>query len=254
MTLLIDSHIHLDDQRFDCDRKELIKMAQLAGVSHFVIPAVTVNRFPAVLKVAEEHPAVAYTLGLHPYYIDEHRAVDLEFLAKSLAGSGAVGVGECGLDYHLKDLDRIKQQKVFEAQVILAKHFDLPLILHVRGAVDDVFKTLKKHDYFKAVMHSFNGSVEQAQQITEHGVYLGFGPAVCNPKASKLRTMIKHVPMKNMMIETDAPDQPFFDRVGKRNLPIDLLRVNMEIAKLLGVEPENLAAQTATNARMLFKL
>ena len=254
MSLLIDSHIHLDDHRFDYDRKELIKLAQMAGVSHFVVPAVTVNRFPAVLKVAEEHPAVAYTLGLHPYFIDEHKAADLEFLAQSLPGSGAVGVGECGLDYHVKDLDKVKQQKIFEAQVILAKHFDLPLVLHVRGAIDDVFKILKKHDYFKAVMHSFNGSVEQVKQITERGVYLGFGPAVCNPRAIKLQEMIKQVPITNMMIETDAPDQPFYDRTGKRNLPIDLLRVNMEIAKLLTVDPDFLATQTAANAKQLFKL
>ncbi|MCX7552806.1 TatD family hydrolase [Marinicella sp. S1101] len=254
MSVLVDSHIHLDDQRFDFDRQELIKMAQLSGVGRFIVPAVSVNRFPAVLKVAEDHPTVSYTLGLHPYYIDEHTATGLEFLAKSLQGSGAVGVGECGLDYYLKNLDRDKQQKVFEAQVILAKHFDLPLVLHVRGAVDDVFKTLKKHDYFKAVMHSFNGSVEQAQQITEKGIYLGFGPAVCNPKANKLQQLIKSVPVELMMLETDAPDQPFYDRAGKRNLPIDLLRVNLEIAAIKGVEPDFLAAQTTANANHLFKL
>lgn len=254
MSELIDSHIHLDDERFDYDRNELIKMATLSGVEKFIVPAVTVNRFPAVLKIAEEHKAVAYTLGLHPYYINEHGGKELEFLAQALQGSGAVGLGECGLDYHLKDLDKVKQQKIFEAQVILAKHFDLPLVLHVRGAVDDVFKTLKKHDYFKAVMHSFNGSIEQARQINEHGVYLGFGPAVCNPKANKLQALVKSIPVEFMMIETDAPDQPFFDRAGKRNLPIDLLRVNLEIAKIKAIEPDFLAAQTTANTKHLFKL
>ncbi len=254
MTVLIDSHIHLDDERFDYDRKALIKMATLSGVSRFVVPAVTVNRFPAVLKVAKDYPSVVYTLGLHPYYINEHSATDLEFLAKSLQGSGAVGVGECGLDYYLKDLDREKQRKVFEAQVILAKHFNLPLVLHARGAIDDVFKTLKKHDYFKAVMHSFNGSVEQARQITGAGVYLGFGPAVCNPKATKLQEMVQSVPLDRLMLETDAPDQPFHDRTGKRNLPIDLLRVNHEIASIKGIGADQLAAQTTVNTKHLFKL
>lgn len=252
--MLIDSHIHLDDQRFDFDRKDLIKSATLVGVKQFIVPAVSVNRIPAVLKVADECPAVAYTLGLHPYYINEHSAADLEFLAQSLQGSGAVGVGECGLDYQLKDLDKTKQQMIFEAQVILAKHFDLPLVLHVRAAVNDVFDTLKKHDYFKAVMHSFNGSIEQARQITAAGVYLGFGPAVCNPKATKLQELVKSVSTEHVMLETDAPDQPFFDRVGKRNLPIDLLRVNQEIASIKGIEPEQLAAQTTANAKALFKL
>ncbi len=229
-------------------------MAQLAGVSRFVVPAVSVNKIPTVLNLAKEHDSMAYALGLHPYYINEHSATDLEFLANSLQGSGAVAVGECGLDYYLKDLNRDKQQLIFEAQVVLAKHFKLPLILHVRGAVDEVFKVLKKHEYYQAVMHSFNGSIEQAKQITATGVYLGFGPAVCNPKASKLQAMIQSVPVANIMLETDGPDQPFYDRVGKRNLPIDLLRVNQEIAAIKNIDPVMLAQQTTANTRRLFKL
>ncbi len=251
---MIDSHIHLDDPRFDKDRDQLIKSAQLSGVSRFVVPAVTVNKFPALLKLAQQHDKVAYTLGLHPYYIDQHVAEDLEFLARSLKDSGAVGVGECGLDYHIKDTDRAKQNMFFEAQVILAKHFDLPLILHVRGAVDAVFSVLKKHDYFKAVMHSFNGSIEQAQQIVESGVYLGFGPAACNPKAVKLRAVLQSVPIQSLVIETDAPDQPFYDRYGERNLPIDLLRVNTEVAKIKQLDPIFMAEQTAANTKKLFNL
>lgn len=254
MTALIDSHIHLDDQRFDADREKLIKSALQVGIEKFIVPAVTVNRFPAVLKLAKDHASVAYTLGLHPYYINEHSATDLEFLAQSLQGSGAVGVGECGLDYYLKELDKKHQKLIFEAQVVLAKHFDLPLILHVRGAVQDVFQVLKKHDYYKAVMHSFNGSIEQAEQMIEHGIYLGFGPAVCNPKATKLKEMLKSVPMTSMMIETDAPDQPFHDRADQRNLPIDLWRVNEEIAMIKKVTPEQLATQTSKNTQALFKL
>lgn len=254
MIELIDSHIHLDDERFDFDRKELIKMAQLAGVKQFVVPAVKTNQFPKVLHLAKEHPEVAYTLGLHPYYINEHQAKDLEFLAQTLQGSAAIGIGECGLDFYLKDLDREKQKLIFEAQVVLAKHFDLPLILHVRGAVAEVFAILQKHNYFKAVMHSFNGSIEQAKQIIQQGVYLGFGAAVCNPKAKKLRQVVESVPIQSMMLETDAPDQPFYDRFGKRNLPIDLVRVNHEVAGIKGIEPEFLAQQTTANVRNLFGL
>lgn len=254
MTELIDSHIHLDDERFDYDREQLIKMAKLAGISRFVVPAVNVNRFPAVLKLAQEHDVVAYALGLHPYYINQHSDTDLEFLANSLQGSGAIAVGECGLDYFLKELDRDKQNLVFEAQVVLAKHFNLPLILHVRGAVEPVFQMLKKHDYFKAVMHSFNGSIEQAKKIIDQGIYLGFGPAVCNPKAHKLKQLIEYVPYEYMMLETDAPDQPFHDRQGKRNLPIDLLRVNQDIAAIKSMDPQQLAAQTTANAKQLFGL
>ena len=254
MTELIDSHIHLDDGRFDDDREQLIKSAQQVGISRFIVPAVTVNRFPDVLKLAKEHALISYTLGLHPYFINQHNAADLEFLAQSLQGSGAVGVGECGLDYYLKDLDRDKQKLFFEAQVVLAKHFDLPLVLHVRGAVDAVFQILQKHDYFNAVMHSFNGSIKQAEQMIDQGIYLGFGPAVCNPKAHKLKQLIEFVPIEHMMLETDAPDQPFFDRFGKRNLPIDLVRVNEEIAKIKDIDAAVLARQTTINTKLFFNL
>jgi len=104
------------------------------------------------------------------------------------------------------------------------------------------------------VMHSFNGSIEQAKQITERGVLLGFGPAVCNPKAHKLQAMVKQVNPAHMLLETDAPDQPFYDRHGKRNLPIDLLRVNQDIAAIKGIDPLALAAQTSANAKRLFDL
>ncbi|MFC3192956.1 TatD family hydrolase [Marinicella sediminis] len=254
MTRLIDSHIHLDDDRYASDRAELIKMAQMAGVSQFIVPAVSRKRFATVQQLAMKHESVFHTLGLHPYYIDQHSAEDLEALATALSQPGVIGVGECGLDHFLKNLDRNKQQLVFEAQVVLAKHFKLPLILHVRGAVDDVFNVLKKHDYYHAVMHSFNGSAEQARQITAAGVYLGFGPAVCNPQARKLQTMVQSVPLDRIMLETDGPDQPFYDRYGKRNLPIDLLRVNQELATILNVDAMTLAEQTAANARALFRI
>ncbi|TDR20577.1 TatD family hydrolase [Marinicella litoralis] len=254
MTGLIDSHIHLDDVRFDEDRNQLIKSAQKVGVGRFIVPAVTVNRFPAVLKVAKEHAAVSYTLGLHPYYINEHSATDLEFLAQSLHDSGAVGVGECGLDFQLKELDRDRQKLIFEAQVVLAKHFALPLVLHVRGAIDEVFKILKKHAYFNAVMHSFNGSIEQARQIIDQGIYLGFGPAACNPNAHKLKQLVAFVPVEHILLETDAPDQPFYDCFNQRNLPIDLWRVNEEIAKIKHIDAADLAKQTTFNTQQLFKL
>ncbi len=254
MIELIDSHIHLDDARFDYDRNDLIKMAQLAGVTHFMVPSVSREKFSVVAELAKEHPCISHTLGLHPYYIDQHSGGDLEQLATLVGRPGVVGVGECGLDFYLKDLDREKQKLIFEAHVVLAKHFNLPLILHVRGAIDEVFQILKKHDYYQAVMHSFNGSIEQAKTITARGVYLGFGPAVCNPNAHKLKAMVKSVNIEHIMLETDAPDQPFYDRHGKRNLPIDLLRVNEGIASIKGIDPMILAQQTTANARSLFKL
>ncbi len=254
MIELIDSHIHLDDERFASDRDQLIAQAQVAGVTQFILPAVMADRFPAVTSLAEKHQSVCAAYGLHPYYIDHYRPQHLIELEARLDLPGVVAVGECGLDFYLKDLDRDQQMHCFEAQVVVAQARQLPLILHVRGAVDAVFSVLKKRQYFNAVMHSFNGSVEQAKALIKAGVMLGFGPAVCNPHASKLRQLIEFVPIEHMLLETDAPDQPFFDRYGQRNLPVDLLRVNQLIAEIKGIEPAVLAAQTVANTRRLFTL
>ncbi len=254
MTGLIDSHIHLDDERFEDDLDRLIEQAEASGVKQFILPAVSGSRFKTVQAIAQAHPSVHAAYGLHPYYVEQHQANDLAALATMLDESNVVAVGECGLDYYLKDLDQTKQLLFFEAQVEMAKERQLPLILHVRGAVDAVFQVLRQHRYFKAVMHSFNGSIEQAKVITQAGVFLGFGPAVCNPRAVKLKQLIEFVPLEHILLETDAPDQPFYDRYGHRNLPVDLIRVNQSIAAIKAIEPEVLAAQTVANTQQLFKL
>jgi len=251
---LIDSHIHLDDSRLLEDRFDLIHEAEEKGVGAFIVPAVSAEKFPQVFELSNNYSSVYCALGLHPYYINQHTAEDLEKLSVALDHKDVIGVGECGLDFYLKELDRQKQLLVFEAQVVLAKHFNLPLILHVRGAVDAVFQMLKKHDYYKAVMHSFNGSIEQAKQIIAKGVYLGFGPAACNPKAHKLKALLAYLPLECMVLETDAPDQPFFDRYGERNLPVDLVRVNKEIAQIKQIDAAELARQTTLNSTQLFNL
>lgn len=251
---MIDSHIHLDDQRFDDDRCQLLDQAREAGINGFVLPATMVSGFVKIRQLADEHADIYPAYGLHPYFIEQHQQQDLQKLADFLADNHAVALGECGLDFYRDDLDRDKQQLIFEQQVIMAKDMDLPLILHVNGAVQAVFEVLKKHHYFKAVMHSFNGSVEQARQITETGVILGFGTAVVNPKARKLHQVVKSVALADMVIETDAPDQPLHHKRQERNLPVDLCEVAEFIAELKGVTVSELRQTNDANCRRIFTL
>ncbi|WP_395377617.1 TatD family hydrolase [Marinicella sp. W31] len=251
---MIDSHIHLDDARFDDDRAELLTVAAKRGVEQFIVPAVQASGFQKLYDLSLQYASIKPAYGLHPYWIATHQDADLEFLDQWLQQYTAVALGECGLDYYLKHLDKEKQRVFFEQQIVLAKEHQLPLILHVRGAVQDVFDLLKKHNYFKAVMHSFNGSVEQAQQITAAGVYLGFGGAITYSRATKLRTVVENVPLQYLMVETDAPDQPVNTAVDALNRPENLLDVVEAMATIKNVEVAELAAMTRVNCQQLFGL
>ncbi|WP_179952104.1 TatD family hydrolase [Marinicella rhabdoformis] len=249
---LIDSHIHLDDERFDIDRGVLIAEADAAGVTQFIVPAVKADRFNKTVSLQSEKIHVA--LGLHPYWIADHKESDLTMLESMIDIYDPIAVGECGMDFYIKGLSKSKQQQFFDAQIEIAKQRDLPLILHVRGAVDAVFQRLKRHDYFKAVMHSFNGSAAQAAQIVSQGIYVGMGAAGLNPKATKLHQLIKVMPLSHLMLESDAPDQPFFDKAGERNIPKDLVRICQEMASLKGISYEALATASNNNIKKLFKI
>ncbi len=249
---LIDTHIHLDDERFDEDRGVLVAEAQAAGVSQFILPAVKTDRFNKALSLKSKTIHVA--LGLHPYWIAEHQESDLTVLESLIKRHDVIAVGECGMDFFLKGLSKSKQQQFFDAQIEIAKQQKLPLILHVRGAVDAVFQRLKRHDYFRAVMHSFNGSSAQAAQMVSQGIYLGMGAAGLNPKATKLHQLIKAMPLSHFMLETDGPDQPMFDKYGERNLPKDLVRICQGMADIKGIPYETVATASNNNAKKLFKI
>lgn len=251
---MIDSHIHLDDRRFDADRSQLLVEARQTGITGFVVPATMVSGFAKIKALAHEHDDVFPAYGLHPYFVHQHQPNDLQILADFLQNNQAVALGECGLDFYRDDLDRNKQQVFFEQQLEMAKDMDLPLILHVNGAVQAVFELLKKHQYFNAVMHSFNGSAEQARQITETGVILGFGTAVVNPNARKLHQVIKSVALEHMVIETDAPDQPLYNNKNGRNLPVCLWQVAEFIAEQKDIAVTQLIQACDDNCRRVFAL
>ena len=175
---MIDAHIHLDDSRFDDDRDVIIKNAQEIGITQFVTPAVTVAGFSKLKKLSKQHPCVQPSYGLHPYFIKQHKIDDIKYLDVWLSANQSCALGECGLDFFLKDLDKNTQHYFFEAQIELAKKHKLPLILHARSAVDAVFQSLKKALYFNSMIHSYNGSIEQTKLLLnkaqESNTFLGF--------------------------------------------------------------------------------
>ena len=253
-TLLVDSHCHLDAAEFDADRDVVIARARAAGVERQVVPAVDAAGWPKLRAVCAAHAGLHPAYGLHPMYLASHRDEHLADLRDWLARERPVAVGECGLDHFVEGLDPVRQQAIFDAQLRLAREFDLPVIVHARRAVDAVIKAIRDSGAPRGVVHSFSGSEEQARQLWQLGFLVGLGGPVTYERANRLRRLAATMPIEFLLLETDAPDQPDAGIRGQRNEPARLASVLDTIAALRGEDPASVAEATRRNAERLFGL
>lgn len=251
---LIDSHCHLDAPEFDGDRDAVIARAAASGVVAQVIPAVSASTFPGLATLCSGRVDLFAAYGLHPMYLDQHADGDIDAVRTALKQDAAVAVGECGLDFFVDGLDPERQRTLFDAQLRLARDFDLPVILHARRAVDEVILRLRRIGGLRGVVHSFSGSGEQARQLFQLGFHLGIGGPVTYERAQRLRGLVAHMPIEHLLLESDAPDQPNASARGARNEPAAIVDVAGVIAQLRGVDVAEIATATTMNAVRLFRL
>ena len=254
MLALIDSHNHFDDPCFDPDRDATYQRARKHGVVAQVLAAVSARWWPRLKAITVRYPGLYAGYGLHPLYLAEHRPEHLDLLADWLVQEHPAAGGECGLDYYLPDLDPGAQADYFTGQLQLARRHGLPAIIHARRAVDQVIKYIRRYPGVRGVVHSFSGSVDQARRLLDAGILLSFGGPVTYPRATRLRALLRYLPLDGFMLETDAPDQPTCNRRGERNEPAFLPDVLACVAELRGVDPAEIAAATTANARCLFRI
>ena len=251
---LVDTHVHLDDPAFDTDRADVISRARAAGVNRQVVPAIDAATWPRLRECCAAATGLFAAYGLHPLLLTQHRAHDLDALREWIERERPVAVGECGLDYFVDGLDRATQLQYFEAQLRIAHAFDLPVIVHARRAVEDVIVAVRKVGGLRGVVHSYAGSVEQARQLRDAGFLLGFGGPATYPRANRIRKVVAAVPLDQLLLETDAPDQPLHGHQGERNEPCRRPGVLAAIAEVRGEDPADIARATTANAERLFGL
>jgi TatD DNase family protein len=165
-----------------------------------------------------------------------------------------VAVGEIGLDYFVADLDRDRQRGFFSAQLAIARDADLPVLLHVRKAHDQVLAALKLGDVRGGIAHAFNGSLPQARQYIDLGFKLGFGGMLTYERSRKLRALAHALPLSAIVLETDAPDMTVARHRGGRNSPEYLPDCLTALAEVRAEDPREVAAQTTRNAREVLRL
>lgn len=251
---LVDSHCHLDASEFDADRDAVVARARAAGVAEQVVPAVDAAGWPKLRAICAAGQGLHPAYGLHPMYLASHRPEHLDALVEWIERERPVAVGECGLDYFVEGLDQAAQQRYFDGQLAIARDAGLPVIVHARRAVDAVIASIRRHGPLRGVVHSFGGSAEQARQLHDLGFLVGLGGPVTYERAKRLRRLAASLPLEQLLLETDAPDQPDASIRGQRNEPARLVSVLGVIAQLRDEDPADLAAATTRNARGLFGL
>jgi TatD DNase family protein len=251
---LVDSHCHLDVDAFDVDRTEVIGRARRAGITRQIVPAIDAAGWPGLRDVCAGNPGLYPAYGLHPMFLAHHRPAHLDELRKWVRREKPVAIGECGLDFFVPGLDAEKQASIFDAQLLLAREFDLPLIVHARRAVDAVIAAIRRVGGIRGVVHSFSGSSQQAAQLWDLGFMIGLGGPVTYARANRLRALATTMPLERLLLETDAPDQPDSGHRGQRNEPARMVHVLRAIAELRDVDPQAIADATTANAERLFRL
>ncbi len=248
-TMLIDTHCHLDAAEFDADRDAVHATAVAAGVGRIVVPAVAVDGFQKTKTVVARYPGCVAAYGIHPLYVMPARDSDLTVLRDWLANEKPVAVGEIGLDGYVADSDPARQEFFFVEQLKLAREFDLPVLLHVRRAVDQILKHLRRIRVRGGIAHAFNGSRQQADEFIKLGFKLGFGGAMTFSGSTRIRTLASELPADAIVLETDAPDIPPAWLAGGRNAPGELPRIAGVLAELRGVSVNAIASASNAAAR-----
>ncbi len=250
--MLVDTHIHLDAAEFERDREVVLDAARAAGVERFVVPSVDIGNFDHVAALARTHADIRPAYGIHPLYVERAAESDLEVLADRLANDRAIAVGEIGLDFHADHPGAQLQERFYIAQLKLAQRFALPVVLHVRGAVDAILKQLRRIDVPGGIAHAFNGSRQQADMLLRMGFKLGFGGTMTFAGSRRIRELAAALPLDALVLETDAPDIPPAWARGERNEPANLRRYAEILADLRGMSAADVIAATGENARCVF--
>jgi len=254
--LLIDTHAHLDDARFDGDRDAMIARAREAGVEHFVTIGCDLSTSRAAVELADRYPFVYATVGVHPHeakQIGDSWYDDLRRLAQH---KKVVAYGEIGLDYHYNHSPPKLQRERFREQITLARELRLPIVVHTREAQDDTIAILKEENAADVggVFHCFSGDARLAKNALDLGFLLSFSGVITFQNATMLRDIVKTVPMDRILVETDSPYLTPAPHRGKRNEPAHVRLVAEKIAAIQGMTADQIAELTSQNARRVFKI
>ncbi|MDQ0063731.1 TatD family hydrolase [Paenibacillus harenae] len=254
MTYLFDTHTHLDSDKFNEDRTQVIERAREAGVDLLLNIGFNRETIPTTIALAEAYEFIYAAVGWHPVDSIDMTPNDLEWIERLCGHPKVVAIGEIGLDYHWDTSPKDVQQRVFREQIRLAKKVNKPIVIHNRDAHEDIVRILREENAAEVggVMHCYSGSWETAKACLDMDFYISFGGPVTFQNARVPKEVLKQVPLDRLLIETDAPYLTPHPLRGKRNESAYVALVAQSVAELLGKSVEEIAEITTENGKKCF--
>lgn len=252
--MFFDTHAHLNDERFDKDRKELISSFKEHSISNTCEIGFDLPSSYKALELAEKYDFIYASVGVHPHDADSLTDEGLLELEKLLSHKKAVALGEIGLDYFYDNSERDVQRKWFAAQAELAKSLKCPVVIHTRDAMEDTINILKAHGGGDGIIHCYSGSVESAKLLLNLGYFISFAGPVTFKNANTALEVIRYVPADRMLIETDSPYLAPVPYRGMRNCPVYVAEVAKKIAEIKGMKLDEVAQITYNNAKKVYRI
>lgn len=252
--ILTDTHTHLYSKQFDSDRKEAIQKAIDKGISRFFIPAIDASNTNSMYELEAEFPKnVFLMMGLHPTSVKQNFEEELQHIEEQFKKRNFYAVGEIGIDLYWDKSLLKEQQLAFKRQIQLAKSKNLPIVIHCRDAFDEVFEVLEseKGEDLYGIFHCFTGNKEQALKAISYNMKLGIG-GVVTFKNGGLDKFLAEIPLKYIVLETDAPYLAPAPFRGKRNESAHIQIIAEQVASLYELDLEEIAAITTKNSKDIF--
>ncbi len=252
--MLVDTHVHLNSEKFDNNLKEVIERALNNGVKTMIVVGFDKKTNARAIELAEEYPFIYATVGFHPTDAKDIKDSDYDLLIKQLKHKKVVGVGECGMDFYWDKESKDDQIEVFKRQIDLSFEYNKPLIIHMRDASEVTYNILSEYKNLKGVMHCYSGSPEMANNFLNLGLYISLGGPVTFKNGHKPKKVAEMVPLDKILVETDSPYLSPHPFRGKINEPFRVKLVAEEIARIKNMSYEDFANQTTKNAYKLFNI
>ena len=254
--MYIDTHTHLFLREFDTDLNEVLNRALSSGVAKMLLPNIDRKTISPMLDLSGSYPGKLYPMmGLHPTSVKGNYREELGIVEEWFSREKFYAVGETGIDLYWDKTHLEEQQDSFIQHIRFARHYDLPLVIHSRGAFDEIFQILDQEltGNERGIFHAFTGTWDQAKRVFEYGFMIGVG-GIITYKNSGLDFIIAKTGISKVVLETDAPYLAPVPERGKRNEPSFILYIAQRIADILNIQLQEVERITTTNASEMFRL